>query len=103
MIPWLATIEVAVILAALVGTVLLRRHADRAWAEHLARQRVMASPPYQKLAKDLIQFKITLRDALTPAMVEAAKALSQFATAVDALPRPTWRQRVALRIRGWFA
>ena len=98
----LAIFLVALLLAAATGIVPLRRHQDRQWADHLARQRVMASPAYREIAANFIRFRFVLVDAFTPALQEAAARLGELSKALDALPKPTRRQRIAARIRGWL-
>lgn len=103
---YLALAEVALVIAAAVATVHLKRAGEREWAMYRLRQnraQILASPQVQQLAKDLVRFQVVLRDAFTPSMREAAQALSRLGLALDALPRPTWRQRIAMRVRGWFA
>ena len=99
----LAIFLVALVLAAAIGVVPLRRYQDRQWADHLARQRVMASASYREVAANFVRFQIVLRDSFTPALQQAAAAIAKFGDALDALPKPTRRQRIAARIRGWFA
>ena len=103
MSAWLAVLLAALVLGAAIGIVPLRRYQDRQWAEHLARQRVMASPAYRKVAANFVRFQLVLRDSFTPALQQAAAAIAKFGAALDALPKPTRRQRIAARIRGWFA
>jgi len=103
MTAWLAVLLVGIVLAAAIGIVPLRRYADRQWAEHVRRQRIMTLPEVQQIKANFIQFQIVLRDSFAPAMEKAVAALAEFGKALDALPRPTWRQRIARRVRAWFA
>ena len=104
MSAWLAAAEVAVVTAAVVGAVFLRRHADREWAEIKRRQQIaLALPQMQQMAKALIQVRITIQDSFTPALREAVASIAELGAALDALPRLPWHKRAWLRVRGWFA
>lgn len=67
-----------VIVAAFAGTVHLKRASDRAWAFHVATR---------PLLKDWIRFQVEIRDHLTPALTEAAAALSAMGPQLTELGR----------------
>lgn len=103
--PYLAAAELAIVLGALVGTIYLRRLGDRKWAEHLARQRIVASPDFQRIAANFAQMQVAFREALTPALQRMAAAMAELAPKIEEIykQQPWWR-RLAWRVRArWFA
>lgn len=102
MSAWLAAAEVAVVTAAVVGAVFLRRHADREWR----RRQIAALPAFQEVAANFVRFQIVLRDAMTPSLQEAARAVARLGQALGELPplpREPWWRRALIRVRAWFA
>lgn len=86
---WLYVLLVVVVVAAVPGTVWLKRTSDRAWAEHVRRRR---------------QAQITVRlfadtERFVSAMQEAARAIEAFGAAWRTTPR---RARWRLRARVWL-
>jgi hypothetical protein len=77
MSAWLAVAEVALVLAAAVGAVYLKRAGERAWTRHLIRRRL------ERFNKAMVKVTITLCDDFTPAMKRAADAFAKFGEALD--------------------
>lgn len=95
MSAWLALLLVAIVVAAAVGMVPLRRYADREWAEHVRRQRIAAMPEFQRIAKAFVELQITIVDRFTPALQEVGAALARLA---EAFPRAPWHVRALRRV-----
>lgn len=95
MSAWLAVLLLAIVAAAVVGMIPLRRYADREWAEHVRRQRIAAMPEFQRISKAFVELQIAIVDSFTPAMQEVAAALARLA---GAFPRAPWHVRALRRV-----
>lgn len=76
MIALLLTLEVAVIAAAFVGMLWLRRASDRHWAIYKATRPMAAA---------YIRLQIQIRDQLTPALIRMTEAIREMAPAMQRL------------------
>lgn len=106
MSAWLAVLLIAIVVAAVAGMVPLRRYADREWREHLRRQQIAAMPEFQRIVKGLVEFKIAVRDQMTPALVRAMAAVADLTVALGGKfpPRPCWKRVLdRLYVGRWIA
>lgn len=75
----LFAVELLIIALAIWGTVRLRRIADRRWRAHQRRLQLEAH-----LRESWIGFQVVIVDRLTPALRDAAAAVSRLAPAMQA-------------------
>ena len=76
----------AVILAATVGTVHLKRASDAAWRRHLLPRRMAPLRTrfaMERIERNFIELRITIADSLTPALARVAAAAKDLGRALE--------------------